>query len=152
MRVRSPGVNDWTEISRLMYRYAACIDEGDLDGVADLFVHGEFRSAGSHAVLRGRDEVRRMFDGVVLYGDTPRTHHVITNVTIDVEDGATEATGSCYFAVLQGVEDGRPIETILVGRYRDSYRRTPTGWEFAARCVTTDFAGDLSRHYVRAGP
>jgi hypothetical protein len=131
-----------------MYRYAACIDLGDLDGVANLFINGEFRSAGNDRVLRGRDQVRKMFDGVVLYDGTPRTHHVITNVIIDVEDAATEATGSCYFAVLQGVNEGGPIETILVGRYMDKYRRASSGWEFAERCVVTDFAGDLSRHYL----
>jgi hypothetical protein len=67
---------------------------------------------------------------------------------IDVADGASEATGSCYVTVVQGVDAGGPIETIIVGRYSDKYRRGPNGWEFADRCFQLDFAGDLSKHVL----
>jgi hypothetical protein len=65
-----------------------------------------------------------------------------------MEEGADEATGHCYFTVLQGVETGAPIETILAGRYIDRYRRGPGGWQFAERTFHADIVGDLSRHYV----
>jgi ketosteroid isomerase-like protein len=142
---------DRDQISQLVHSYAAGIDAGDLDGVAELFANGEFRSGKDSSVRRGREEVRTMFDGVVLYADgTPRTHHVITNLDIDVAEDATEATARCYFAVLQGVESGTPIETILAGRYVDRFRRREKTWEFAERCVFTDLIGDLSRHYLPA--
>ena len=142
-------MDDRDEITRLVHAYAACIDRGDLDGVADLFANGQFRS-GNHGTLRsGRDEVRRMFDGVILYEDgTPRTHHVITNLDVEVAEGGTQATASSYFSVIQGVEGGRPIETILAGRYVDRLRRGRSGWEFAERCVITDLTGNLSDHYA----
>ena len=92
-----------------------------------------------------------MFDGVILYDDgTPRTHHVITNLDVDVAEDRLEATASCYFAVLQAVDIGESIATILAGRYIDRFRRHQSNWEFAERCVITDLTGDLSRHYLPA--
>jgi hypothetical protein len=114
--------------------------------VADLFEHGHMCQPTGEITVRGRDEVRRAFDTVILYDGTPRTHHVITNSVIDLVDGADEATGSCYVTVVQGVEETGPIEIILVGRYTDKYRRTANGWEFAERCFQADMKGDLSRH------
>ena len=129
-----------------MYRYAACIDSGDFDGVADLFANGHYSQPNGDITIRGRDEVRRAFDTVILYEDgTPRTHHIITNIVVDVAEGTADASGSCYVAVVQGIE-GRPIETVLVGRYVDKYRKTASGWELADRCFHADFKGDLSRH------
>jgi ketosteroid isomerase-like protein len=140
-------VDDRAAITELTYRYASCIDSGDLDGVADLFEHGHMCQPTGEITVQGRDEVRRAFDTVILYDDgTPRTHHVITNSVIDLVDGADEATGSCYVTVVQGIEKTGPIEVILVGRYTDKYRRTANGWEFAERCFQADMKGDLSRH------
>jgi ketosteroid isomerase-like protein len=142
-------VEDRYQISQLVHEYAACIDRGDLDGVAELFANGAFRSGNDGTVRRGRDEVRNMFGGVILYEDgTPKTHHVITNLDVDVAEKAMEATASCYFTVVQGVDVGNSIETILAGRYLDQFRRSQAGWEFAERCVVTDLTGDLSRHYL----
>ena len=130
-----------------MYRYATCIDIGDFDGVAELFTNGHYSAPDGTITVRGRDEVRRAFDTVIVYDDgTPRTHHIITNMVIDVAEGADEARGGCYVTVVQGVDDSGPIETVLVGRYVDQYRKAQRGWEFADRCFHADFKGDLSRH------
>lgn len=89
-----------------------------------------------------------MYDGVVLYDDgTPKTHHVITNVVVEMEDGADEATSSCYLTLVQSLEPGGPIQIIMAARYLDRFRRTPAGWEFAERVIVNDMLGDLSRHY-----
>ena len=69
------------------------------------------------------------------------------NLIIDVVDGADEASGRCYYTVLQGGEPGAPIEPILAGRYVDRYRRGSDGWRFADREFHVDLTGDLSRHF-----
>jgi len=151
--MRGPNVcyghcmDDRTAITHLIYKYAACIDVGDFDGVATLFANGRYSKPDGTIAAEGSAEVRRVFDTVIVYDDgTPRTHHNITNIVIDVAEGAVEAHGSCYLTVVQGVEAQGPIETVLVGRYVDRYRKTNSGWQFADRCFQPDFAGDLSRH------
>jgi ketosteroid isomerase-like protein len=139
--------DDRDEITALLSEYAACIDGGDLDGVAALFAAATFRSPAGTA-LRGPAEVRRMFDFMLLYDGVPRTRHVITNPIVDIADDGASATSTCQFVVLQALE-GAPLEPILAGRYVDVFGRSAAGaWEFRDRFVVTDLTGDLSRHYV----
>jgi 3-phenylpropionate/cinnamic acid dioxygenase small subunit len=137
------------EISALVYRYAELLDQGDLEGVVRLFANGTCRSGASGRTLSTPAEIATMYDPVRLYEDgTPRTRHLMNNLVIDVDEGADDATGRCYFTVLQGVETGGPINVILSGRYIDRYRRGADGWEFAERLFHADIVGDLSHHYT----
>ena len=88
-----------------------------------------------------------MYENVILYDGSPRTRHLMDNLIIDVEAGADEATGRCYYTVLQGGEPGSPIAPILAGRYVDRYQRGSEGWHFADREFHIDLVGDLSRHF-----
>jgi 3-phenylpropionate/cinnamic acid dioxygenase small subunit len=141
-------VGDRDEISALVYLYAELLDGGDLDAVTDMFADATWRSAATGAVLTTRDEVRAVYANVILYDGVPRTRHLMDNLIVDLVDGADEATGRCYYTVLQQRgEPGTPIEPILSGRYVDRYRRGPDGWHFADREFHVDLAGDLSRHF-----
>jgi hypothetical protein len=137
-------VDDVEAIRGLLHAYAARLDAGDLDGVADLFAHATWRSPGRAAALRGRAEVRRVYDDVILYDGVPRTQHVITNVAID-RSGSNAATSVCSFTVLQAVA-GFPLQPILAGRYHDEFERVAGEWRFHDRLVLPDLVGDLSRH------
>lgn len=142
-----PPVADRDEISALVYRYAELLDGGDLDGVTDLFADATWRSAANGAVLTAREEVRAVYDRVILYDGVPRTRHLMDNLVIDLADGGDEATGRCYYTVLQGGEPGDPITPILAGTYVDRYLRGPDGWRFADREIHVSLTGDLSRHF-----
>ena len=132
-------------IEALVYRYAELLDGGDLDGVAALFAHADWRPGTRDFVAHGTDEVRRMYDGVIIYEDgTPHTKHVITNLVIDHEDGAAEATARSYFTVLQA-NDG-VLQPIIAGRYHDRFEQVDGDWRFAERIIHPDLQGDLSRH------
>ncbi len=86
-----------------------------------------------------------MYDGVIIYEDgTPHTKHVITNLVIDHEDGAAEATARSYFTVLQA-NDG-VLQPIIAGRYHDRFEQVDGDWRFAERIIHPDLQGDLSRH------
>ncbi len=141
-------MGDLEEITELVYRYAELLDGGDIDGVVDLFAEAAWRSGSTGEVRRGREQIRSVYDRVILYDGTPKTRHLMTNLTIDLVEGASEATGGCYFTVLQGIDAGSPIETILAGRYQDQYRRGPSGWQFAERLFIVDLLGDQSRHFT----
>jgi 3-phenylpropionate/cinnamic acid dioxygenase small subunit len=132
-------------IEALVYRYAELLDGGDLDGVAALFAHADWRPGTRDFVARGTDEVRRMYDGVIVYDDgTPRTKHVITNLVIEHEEGSTRATARSYFTVLQAYDGA--LQPIIAGRYHDRFERVDGEWRFAERIIHPDLQGDLSRH------
>ena len=138
---------DRAEIVALVHEYAARLDGGDLDGVAALFEHATWRSDTTGQALHGFDQVRRVYDRVVLYDGRPRTRHLITNLVVDLDAGGTGAGARCYFTVLQGVTPGEPIVVILAGRYIDRFEKTDGSWRFADRLFVTDLVGDLSRHF-----
>src|SRR3954468_20535009 len=98
--------DDYEAIRALIHEYAFRIDAGDLDGLAALFEHAELGASVRPERMRGTEEARSYYRGVVLYDDgTPHTMHCITNVTVSVDDGATSATARSYFTVLQAVDD-----------------------------------------------
>ena len=135
---------DSDAIRALVFRYAELIDAGDLDGLAALFGHATWHSAGHDEVLRTAAEVRRAYDAVILYEDgTPSTKHVITNVVIEV--AGERATARSYFTVMQARPD-LPLQPIICGRYEDVFEHADGAWRFADRLIVPELLGDLSRH------
>lgn len=138
-------MDDITAIRALVAAYGERIDTGDLDGVAELFRHGAWRSGTRR--LEGFDAVRAVYDDVILYDDgTPSTHHVMSNLVVEV-DGDT-ARSRCTFTVLQARPDV-PLRAVLVGRYHDEFVRVDGRWRFRVRTIHADLVGDLSRHMRR---
>ncbi|UUW87102.1 nuclear transport factor 2 family protein [Pimelobacter simplex] len=137
-------------VERLLYRYADAIDAGDLAALGALFAHGriaQHTSDGPLTLAEGSAAVEAFYRSlVILYDDgTPRTRHVTTNVVIDVDEAAGTALGAATYTVLQATE-GLALQPIIVGRYRDSFRRVEGEWWFDTRAMSVDLTGDLSRH------
>ncbi|MEZ5166863.1 MAG: nuclear transport factor 2 family protein [Acidimicrobiales bacterium] len=133
------------EIEHLLYRYAECIDGGDLDGLAALFLHGRIAPIPD-AINEGPDAVRAMYDGVKIYPDgTPKTKHVTTNVIVEVDEDAGAARARSYYTVLQAT-DALPLQVVITGRYHDTFHRVGGEWWFDTRTMFVDQVGDLSHH------
>jgi ketosteroid isomerase-like protein len=137
--------DDVEAIRALIHEYAELIDLGQLDAVAALFTHGTWSSPGRGTPLRGAEQVRHAYDGVILYDGIPCTKHVISNVTIEIADDGATATARSYFTVLQARPD-LPLQPIIAGRYHDRFERADDAWRFADRQIIPDLIGDLSRH------
>jgi hypothetical protein len=135
-------------IENLVYAYAERIDAGDLAGVGDLFRHGRIEAAPG-AVFEGADQVRALYErSTRLHGDgTPRTHHVTTNVVIEVDGPADTATARSYYTVFQQTDE-LPLQPIIAGRYRDTFHRVDGAWCFDTRQIVVDLTGDLSHHLL----
>ncbi len=145
----SVATSDREAIVALVVAYAERLDAGDLDGVAELFAEGAFRSGDDGQRRAGRDEVRTIYDPVLLYEDgTPRTKHVLGNIEVEVDAGG--AAARCVFTVFQAAPDG-PLHPVLAGRYHDRFARGADGWSFVERVVRPDLRGDLSHHMGRRG-
>ncbi len=142
-------MDDADAIRSLLHSYAELLDAGDLDGVAALFEHATWRSSSRTDVLRGSEQVRDAYRGVILYDGVPRTRHVITNVTVVCAD-APVAASRCYFTVLQSAP-GLTLQPILAGRYHDEFERVDGEWRFTDRLILPDLIGDLSHHMGPAG-
>ena len=135
-------------IAALVHLYAERVDAGDLEGVAALFAEATY-GADDGPERRGSAEVlEALRRAIVLHDGVPRTKHVITNLTIDVDDEAGTATARSYFTVLQATPT-LPLQPILAGRYRDRFRRAADGWRFAERRISIDLVGDLREHVRR---
>jgi ketosteroid isomerase-like protein len=137
--------DDVEAIRALIHEYAELIDLGQLDAVAALFTHGTWSSPGRGRPLRGAEQVRHAYDGVILYDGIPCTKHVISNVTIEIADDGTSATAHSYFTVMQARPDF-PLQAVIAGRYHDRFERADGRWRFADRQIIPDLIGDLSHH------
>ena len=141
-------------IGNLIARYAELIDLGDFDGVADLLGaaavgDGAIGDGGAVRLMTGRDAILAMFTSTTRrYPDgTPGTKHVTTNLILDIDEEAGEATARTYWTVLQAVP-GLALQPILAGRYHDRFTRTGGTWHFAERCYLIDLVGDVSHHML----
>lgn len=139
-------------VENLLYTYAERIDAGDLDGVAELFAHGRIHGVEDgppETVFEGRDAVRRLYGATTrIHADgTPRTRHVTTNAIIEVDEDAGTATSRSTYVVLQAT-DQLPLQPVITGRYRDTFRRLDGTWWFDTRVMHVDQTGDLSHHLL----
>jgi ketosteroid isomerase-like protein len=139
-------MSDLGEITALVNSYALLLDGGDMDAVAALFAHATWRSAPEGHVLRGVEEIRPVYEQLKSQEGDPRTKHLLTNLTVEVEPGASTAAAHCYWTVLQNVGPGRPITIILSGQYTDTFEKVDDTWRFADRLITVDLTGDASAH------
>jgi 3-phenylpropionate/cinnamic acid dioxygenase small subunit len=143
---RCPRCSHERAIESLLIAYCTALDAGDFDAVADLFRAATFTSTRSDRVRRGRDEIRGIYDGVMVYDDgTPRTRHVLANLEIAVDPDGQTASSRCTFTVLQAVTPGR-IDVVLAGEYHDEFAYTAGRWAFRSRLVEPALIGDLRRH------
>ena len=140
---------DVEDITALVMGYAELLDAGDHDGVAALFDHATWRSPARERPLRGTEEVRRAYDGVLLYDGVPATRHVVTNLVVRLES-PDRAQARSYFTVFQARPDF-PLQAIICGRYHDAFERAAGTWRFADRLILPDLIGDLT-HHLRVPP
>ncbi|MCB2061135.1 MAG: nuclear transport factor 2 family protein [Novosphingobium sp.] len=134
-----------TQIANLVYRYAECIDSGDLEGAAALFTHARIKTGLGEI---GSEELLAMWrKGIILYEGVPRTKHVITNPIIEVDEAAGTATCRSVYTVIQRTGDA-PLQPVICGRYHDRYVRGEDGnWRYDYRDYSLiDLIRDMSRH------
>lgn len=141
------------EITNLVFTYAERIDAGDFAGVGALFARGRIvlDPANRDADVAGAARVERLYAATTRrYPDgTPRTHHVTTNVRVDVDPGERTATASSYFTVLQAIpEGGLALGPIVTGTYHDRFVRPDDAWWFDERRITLRHVGDVSHHLL----
>lgn len=135
------------QILNLMNEYCYRIDAGDLEGFAALFEDAVFHVLGDPGGgQKGAAEVLEMLSNVTLYDGKPHCKHVLSNVTIEVDEAQGTASAQSYITVFQAVPPDFPLQAIFIGHYHDEFVRDETGWRFKRRTISPDLVGDLSHH------
>lgn len=142
-------MDDSRHIENLLYTYAERIDQGDFPGVAELFRDAEITAPQQGSSMQGYDEVLAMYQGSTrLYEcGTPRTRHLTHNAIIDVAEDGQSASSRTSYTVMQATPD-LPLQTIIIGRYHDSFAKVTGKWQFTRREMHVDLLGDLSHHLL----
>ena len=137
---------DYQQIQNLIHRYPKLLDQGDLDGVGQLFADATVWIQGQEEPIRSdAGRITGMFaDFLQLYEGKPRTRHIIANVIIE-PDGADHATASSTVVVFQQTP-ALPLQPIITGDYHDRFIRRNGRWQFLERRISNDLFGDLSAH------
>ena len=134
-------------IEKLIYGYARSVDGAQWDELARLFTHGQVRTNSGDEVAKGGEAVAALWASVnkVHEDGTLRTRHLITNVDIDIDEGAGVATAHSNFMVFQGTAKVS-LQPIAGGSYRDRFRRLGDGWWFEEKFIEVALVGDVSDH------
>ena len=134
-------------VAALLATYAALIDAGDFDGVADLLADAVITTDGDVVVASGRDEIVALYASTTKRHEdgTPLTSHVITNLIVEPSGVVDQYVARSYFTVLQAT-DGVPLQPIIAGRYRDVVEHRAGRWVFVERCMDPRLFGDLRYH------
>jgi 3-phenylpropionate/cinnamic acid dioxygenase small subunit len=139
------GWESHRDIERLLYRYAKYVDAAQWDELGRLFTRAEVRTSSGGEVVRGAEAVVAQWSAFnkVHTDATLRTRHLVTNVVIDIDEGAGTAAAESYFMSFQAT-DRIALQPIVGGRYRDRFGRIDGDWWFVERFIQVDQIGDLT--------
>lgn len=137
-------MSDVQEITKLVHSYGLLLDRGDIDGVVALFEHSSWRGDPNGPALRGSIEVRPVYEQLLAALGSLRTKHLLTNLTVEIDENGTTASSHCYWTVLQNTEPGATIDITLSGQYTDRFGKIDGRWRFTDRLITTDLFGNAT--------
>ncbi len=142
-------MNSYQKICRLLSKYSFTIDTGDLEGYAALFKYGELRMEGMEPFI-GQEQCLASTKAVIIYEDgTPKTKHVTSNISLEIDDEKGVATGQSYVTIFQQT-DNFPLQAIFSGHYFDEFIRKEGEWHFKKRHIKHPLIGDMSAHLKMA--
>ena len=137
-------MSDADAIRNLLGVYCELMDAADWPAVGALFAEGRLVTDSGKPIAVGAAAVQALYEnGTQLYDGSPLTRHITANSVIEVDEDTADARSS--YVVFQGAADF-PLQPIITGRYRDSFRRGDGVWRFSERRFVVDHVGDLSHH------
>lgn len=142
-------MSDQLSIHNLIYKYARLVDDGNFDGVGELFSAGKlvFLDDMNETEVSGSENITSLYESTTRrYEDgTPKTHHATSNIELEITGDIAFATS--YFTVFQQLPDF-PLQVIIAGYYRDEFSKHGIVWSFTRRSIKVTLVGDTSRHLL----
>jgi hypothetical protein len=139
-----------TEIERLIFLCDAYNDAGDFDAVGRLFAHASIGVSGmADVVCEGAEGTANQFRSTTrTYAEGgARTHHLSTNLIVDVDETAGTATCWSNYVMFQQTDD-LPLQAINCGRNFDEFERVDGEWRWKRRNINVMLVGEMSHHLV----
>lgn len=141
------------EIAKLIFLCDAYNDAGDFDAVGRLFAHASIGVSGmGDVVCQGAEQTAAQFRKMTrTYPEGgARTHHLSTNLIIDVDEVAGSATCWSNYVMFQQTEQ-LPLQPINCGRNYDVFQRVAGEWRWKRRSINISLVGEMSHHLVMDG-
>ncbi|HEY5666184.1 MAG TPA: nuclear transport factor 2 family protein [Gammaproteobacteria bacterium] len=125
-------------IRELIFAYGHALDHRDFVAFSELFAEQEGTWVGGFGTATGRSAIFGMMDEFIGHAEErvqPTSHHVFTNVSIEVDGDRAAATTRWIFVVPS--QAGDP-EWMFLGHYEDEFVREGGRWVFLRREAFTD--------------
>lgn len=126
------------EIQNLIYAYGRALDSRDFVAFSNLFAEEDGTWDGGMGIATGRDAIFELMDSTIGHASEPvqpRSHHVMTNITIEIDGDQASSTTKWIFVVPS--ESGDPRWQFL-GHYDDTFVHRDGQWYFLRRQASTD--------------
>ena len=139
------------KVRNLVYTYTEKVDSADFAAIGELFADGAvecfLNGVSNGGRCCGSEEVIRWYKAsLAVHEGGPQTHHVITNLIVEMNSDEMTAATRSYFMVLQCLPDFH-LQIIAAGRYHDRFKKVNGIWRFVEKSIHGDFLGDVTRHY-----
>ena len=129
-------------IRELIHDYGRALDHRDFVAFAALFEPEQGTWVGGFGTATGRDEIFALMDERIGHAGepvTPTSHHVFTNIEIEIEVDGDEATASTKWIFVVPSPEGSPTWRFL-GHYEDRFVQRDGRWYFLRREAFSDIA------------
>ena len=136
------------EISKLIFTCDQRNDDADFDGVGELFAHASIGVEGmGEDVCAGAAATAHQFRSTTLAYEQggARTHHLSTNLIIEVDEDAATATCQSHYVMYQAT-DTLPLQPINAGRNFDEFERVDGAWRWKRRFIKVLLMGNMTNH------
>lgn len=130
---------DRADIRDLVESYAEAVDRKDWDAYRGLFTaDARLDYTGAWGIEGDVDEVAgwlaRLMDPAV----NPSSHHVITNIRVDVRGDEADARAYYLTPAVMADDAGTRSMVVNAGRYAIQLRRGADGWRMSRFAATSD--------------
>ncbi len=141
------ALQDRTEITDVLYRYASTIDRFDLDGLRSVLADDLWAQYGNADPVIGGDAVAAWIGEAI--ANVVWQHHLLSVYRVEID--GDRAGALVYHTSHQVFEDDPETAKLLVGRYHNELRRERDGWRISRLVLEilwaeekTDAAGYLA--------
>jgi hypothetical protein len=118
------ALQDRSDITDVLYRYASTIDRFDLDGLRAVLADDVWAQYGNADPVTGGGALTSWIAEAI--APVVWQHHLLSVYHVDVD--GDHATALVYHTSHQVFEDAPETARLLVGRYHLELRREPGGW------------------------